>query len=80
MADFAPNFTARFRMKYSSLGKNHSMIWRVASSVTDPTGISAKVGLVLTDLAPILFDDFTVIAADFAPADSDIFLLSLIHI
>lgn len=74
MADFAPNFTARFRVKYSSLGKSHSMIWRVASSVTDPTGISAKVGLFLDDMAPVLFNDFTVVSADFAAADSDIFL------
>ena len=74
MADFAPNFTARFRVRYSSLGKSHSMMWRVASSTTDPTAISAKVGLVLDDLAPLLFNDFTIIAADFALADTDVFL------
>lgn len=74
MADFAPNFTARARLKYSSLGKNHSMMWRVSSAETDPTGISAKIGLFLDDLAPILFNDFTVIGLDFALADSDVFL------
>jgi len=74
MADFAPNYTARYKVRYSSLGKSHSMTWRVSSSVTDPTGIAAKVGLFLADMEGVLFDDWTVIGADFALADSDIFL------
>lgn len=74
MADFAPNYTARYRIRYTSLGKSHSMTFRVASSVTDPTGIAAKVGLILNDLEPILFSDWTIVGADFALADSDVFL------
>ena len=74
MADFAPNYTARYRVRYSSLGKSHSMTWRVVSSVTDPTGIAAKVGLFLADLEGVLFDDWTVVGADFAEADTDVFL------
>jgi hypothetical protein len=76
MADFAPNFTARFRIKYTSLGKSHSMIWRVASSVTDPTGIAAKITLFLTDLAPVRFNDWTLVGGEFALADTDVFLPS----
>jgi hypothetical protein len=74
MADFAPNYTARYRFRYSSLGKTHACTWRVASSVTDPTSVAAKVGLFLADMEGSLWDDFTVIGADFALADSDIFL------
>jgi hypothetical protein len=74
MADFAPNYTARYRIRYSSLGKSHSMLWRVASGVTDPAGIASKVGLFLEDCEPFLYDDWTLTSADFAEADTDIFL------
>lgn len=74
MADFAPNYTARYRVRYSVVGKSHSLTWRVASSVTDPAGVADKMELFLADMAPALFSDFTVIGADFALADSDIFL------
>lgn len=74
MADFAPNFTARYRVRYTTLGKAHSMTWRVASSVTDPTGVASKMGLFLDDLAESMWDDWTIVGADFAAADTDIFL------
>jgi hypothetical protein len=74
MSDFAPNFTARYRLRYSTQAKSHSMTWRVAASVTDPTALAAKVGLFLDDLADSLWDDFTIVGADFALADSDVFL------
>lgn len=74
MADFAPNFTARYRYRYQTVGKNHSQTWRVAADVTDPTAIAAKVGLFLDDLADSLWDDFTILGAEFALADSDVFL------
>jgi hypothetical protein len=50
------------------------MTWRVADSVTDPTGVAAKFSLFLEDVAESLWTDWTVVGADFAPADSDIFL------
>lgn len=78
MADFAPNFTARYRLKYTSLGKSHSMLWRQSSAVTTGETIAEKVGLFLDDLAPILFNDFTITGADFALADSDVFLPSFV--
>jgi hypothetical protein len=74
MADFAPNFTARYRFKYSAIGKTHTSTWRVAAGVTDPTAVAAKVGLFLSDLQEALFNDWTVLTADFALADSDVFL------
>jgi hypothetical protein len=74
MADFAPNYTARYRVRYTSQGKSHATTWRVASSVTDPTAVAAKFGLFLEDMEGSLWDDWTVVGADFALADTDVFL------
>lgn len=74
MPDFAPNFTARYQFHYTSLAKSHTMLWRVAAGVTDPSALATKIGLFLDDLAGHLWDDFTVVSAQFAEADSDIFL------
>jgi hypothetical protein len=74
MADFAPNYTARYRLHYTVTGKSHTMTWRVASSVTDPTGVASKMELFLADLQEDLYSDFTCVSADFALADTDIFL------
>jgi hypothetical protein len=74
MSDFAPNFTARYRFRYSSLGKTHTMTWRLASGTTDPTALIAKIGLFLGEFESNLYSDFTILSADFALADSDVFL------
>lgn len=74
MADFAPNYTARYRMRYTSLSKNHALTWRVLNTVTDPAAVAAKMELFLADMEGRLWTDFTVVGADFALADSDVFL------
>lgn len=74
MADFAPNYTARYRVRYSVQGNTHTMLWRVASDTESVVGIAAKVSLFLADLEGSLWSDWSVLGADFAPADSDIFL------
>lgn len=74
MSDFAPNYTARYRYRYSSLGKTHSQTWRVIAGTTDPAAVAAKVGLYLADMAGDLYADFHIISAEFALADSDVFL------
>lgn len=74
MADFAPNFTGRYRLRYSFFGTQHSMQWRVAADTESITGLVSKIELFLSDLAPRLWSDWTVLGGDFAPADSDIFL------
>lgn len=74
MADFAPNFTARLRVKYATLGKTHSQLWRVASSTTSPTGIVGKVQAYYAAIQGFLFTDFVITGADWALADTDIFL------
>lgn len=74
MADYAPNFTARLRLRYSTGGRNHTMLWRAMPGTETPAALVAKMGLFLDDLAPNLYDDWTVVSADYAPADSDVFL------
>lgn len=74
MADFAPNYTARLRVKYTQGGKSHSQTWRAPSTEDDPAGLVAKVGDYYGDIDGILFDDFEITGADWALADSDVFL------
>lgn len=74
MPDFAPNFTARYRIRYSSQSKSHSMMWRIAASETDPSALITKIGLFLDDMATSMWEDWTINSAEFAPADSDVFL------
>lgn len=74
MADFAPNYTARFRIKYSTQGRNHSLTWRIASGSAGPADVTAKMGDFLAAIEGFLYTDWTIISADYAPANSDIFL------
>jgi hypothetical protein len=74
MSDFAPNYTARYRFHYSQGSKSHTMMWRVAAGVTDPSALATKIGLFLDDMSDNLYNDFTITSADFALADSDVFL------
>lgn len=76
MADFAPNFTARYRVKYTTLGRQHSMLWRIARGVGS-TGLAlmvAKVGSVLNVLVPARYTDWLVVGAEYAPEDVDFFV------
>lgn len=74
MADYAPNFTCRYRVKYSVLGHNHTMLFRLARGTLDFGPIALKVAAFLSALSPTLFTSWTVLGADAAPDDSDIFL------
>lgn len=78
MPDYAPNYTARYRMRYSVGGANHTSTIRPAGSSDDPAAIAGAGAAIFTDvltaLAPMLSDDFTVLGADVAVANSDIFL------
>jgi len=77
VADFAPNFTTRYLLRYSVVGRVHSQLWRAPSSVTDLTGLAgliSKVGAYYAEMAPKIWSDFSFLSASWAPADSDIFL------
>lgn len=77
MADYAPNYTSRYRMRYRALGQVHTAQLRIARSHPGP----AAQGVVmfqdlLETIAGKLVADWTVLGADVAAADSDIFLPS----
>jgi hypothetical protein len=75
MADFAPNFTARYRVHYTTLGHLHSQLWRVARGVGS-TGASlmvSKVGAFYTAMSVGMFTDLVINSAEYAPEDVDLF-------
>lgn len=76
MADFAPNFTFRFRTDYRSRGDRHSFTLRFGRSTTalDLTAITLDVGALLASMAVNLDNSWSVLGAAYAVADSDIFL------
>jgi len=76
MADFAPNFTARYRVRYSVLGLTHTQQWRIARSagLTGLNNMILKVAAFWAALEANIWDDFTFLSATYAPEDSDIFL------
>lgn len=75
MADFAPNYTARYRLKYRVAGKAHHTLFRVATAlVARSTGFTTEVGQFLDTLAPSLPSDWQILGVDVAEQDSDVFL------
>lgn len=76
MADFAPNYTPRYKITYSSLGATHTMQFRLPRSfnLADLGAIQGKIAAFLGALNDVRYDDWTVLGASFAAVDSDIFL------
>lgn len=76
MADFAPNFTARYRLRYSVLGHTHTQQWRIArdAGVTGLNNMILKVAAFWAALESNLWDDLSFLSATYAVEDSDIFL------
>lgn len=74
MADHAPNYTPRLKLRYQSKGAIHTLVWRDARSEDDPTALTAKMVLFLNAIAEYRLDDWTAIGLEWAEVDSDIFL------
>lgn len=76
MPDFAPNYTARYRWRYSSGGFTHSQTVRLVSGtdMSDVTGVATKITAFLNTLTGALFTDFTVLGAEAVGSDDDAFL------
>jgi hypothetical protein len=74
--DFAPNWTARYKLSYRVLSKKHSMLFRFIRGTDASTGtaMAAAVAVFLNTLETYMYSDFAIIGADFAAADSDVFL------
>lgn len=76
MADYAPNFTARFKLGYHGAGRNHSMTWRLTGD-GGPASADALLVILqdfLTAMEPDMFDDWTVTSAARCAINTDIFL------
>lgn len=75
MPNFAPSYTPRYRVRYSVLGRQHSLTLRVARNTSDFAPVAAKVGAFFTALgAASIYTGFTVLGASAALTDSDIFM------
>lgn len=76
MPDFAPNYTPRYKLRYSANGKVHTQLWRppTTSTIADAATFALFVSGYYAALAPLLYTDIAAIDASWAEADSDIFL------
>lgn len=76
MPDFAPNFTARLRVRYNVSGANHSATWRYPGNGDGP-----ELGAILVAAANFynamgnaLYDDFQFLGNSYATRGSNIFI------
>lgn len=76
MADFSTTWTARYRVRYRSVGRTHTITWRIESPVTgavlNAAGLNA--GAFFDALAPILPTDFSILSAQYAEQGNKFFL------
>lgn len=76
MTTFAPNVTARYRLHYNVVGRNHTMQCRGVRGVDVGTLVAdgaAYLRAVFAALAANLCDDLSFISAEYALTDSDLF-------
>jgi len=76
MADFAPNFTARYVVAYSTLGLTHHNLFRIArgAGVAGLNNMILKVTAFYDALENARYTDWSVLSATYTPEDSDISL------
>lgn len=77
MPSYAPNFTARVRLKYRASNAVHTQTWRCPQAGTLDVNISllrSAIENIWSDLTPILHDDVQCLAVTFARENSNIFL------
>ena len=77
MPSYAPNFTARARVKYRAGGGVHTQTWRCPGAGTLNVNISAlfsAVENVWLALQPVLYDDTQCLACSYAVENTNVFL------
>lgn len=76
MADHAPNYTARYRVRYFTGQANHSQTWRYPGNGDGPEllGVQNAVYQYYAALQDKLWDDFAILSASYCLRGSDIFL------
>lgn len=67
MSDFAPINTSRYKVRYSTRGHAHDMVFRYNLPTAEPpASLIVDVGAFLTGLANMRFSDWTIISESFA--------------
>jgi hypothetical protein len=77
VTSYAPNYSARLRVKYKAAHGIHTQTWRFPDYGTLGIGLAAAVAAVeaiWSHLTPVLFDDTACLACTYAITDSNIFL------
>jgi hypothetical protein len=75
MADFAANNTSRYKVRYSTAGLTHDMVFRYDLPASPPTaGTIAGVKAFLDGLANYRFSDWTVIGESWAAQGNSFFV------
>lgn len=76
MADYAPNFTARYKLTYNVFGDQHDLGLRFLASLSQ-SGVTALAESFLNSLfaalADNLSDDFAIVGAEYSAANSAFF-------
>lgn len=76
MADFAPNVTARYRLHYNVVGRDHTVQCRLVRGIDAGTlqaDGAAYLRSVFAALAGAMADDLAFTSAEYALTDSDLF-------
>lgn len=76
MADFAPNVTFRYRLKYRAVARTHTVMVRAARGTLASPGAAqcaTYIRAVFSALAAMLPADLAFISADYSLTDSDLF-------
>lgn len=77
MTSYAPNFSARVRIKYRAARAIHTQTWRFPDYGTLGIGLAAAqaaIAAIWSHLTPIMYDDLQCLAVTYALTDSNIFL------
>lgn len=75
MADYATNHTPRYRTRYSALGQVHTLTIRLERDTPDPAADGKAIAdAFFNAVSRMLVDSFTILGADVAGQDSEIFL------
>jgi len=77
MPSYAPNFTARVKVRYHAAGANHTQLWRCTQlgvAFIEADAAIAAIQDIYDLLSPIMFDDWSVLDVSVAQFASDIFL------
>lgn len=75
MTDYAPNYSARLKLFYTTLGKPHSVTFRYGFLTDAPSaGFKSAVADIILAAGPLLFSDFAVTAAAWCGAGVTTFL------